>query len=81
MRSCTMSLYRKGWKKAEGIHIPKEKDSKGLNQFRPISLLNVEGEIFFSIMASMLTEFVMSNQYLDISVQKGGIPGVPSCIE
>ena len=69
------------WKKAEGVYIPKEKDSKGLNQFRPISLLNVEGKIFFSIMASRLTEFVMSNQYVDISVQKGGIPGVPGCIE
>ena len=69
------------WKKAEGVYIPKEKDSKGLNQFRPISLLNVEGTIFFSIMASRLTEFVMSNQYVDISVQKGGIPGVPGCIE
>ena len=35
------------WKKAEGVYIPKEKDSKGLNQFRPISLLNVEGENIF----------------------------------
>ena len=69
------------WKKAEGVYIPKEKDSKGLNQFRPISLLNVEGKIFFSIMSSRLTEFVMSNQYVDISVQNGGIPGVPGCIE
>ena len=69
------------WKKAEGVYIPKEKDSKGLNQFRPISMLNVEGKIFFSIMASRLTEFVMSKQYVDISVQKGGIPGVPGCIE
>ena len=34
------------WKKAEGVYIPKEKDSKGLNQFRPISLLNVEGKYF-----------------------------------
>ena len=39
------------------------------------------GENIFSIMASRLTEFVMSNQYVDISVQKGGIPGVPGCIE
>ena len=59
------------WKKAEGVYIPKKKDSKGLNQFRPISLLNVEGKIFFSIMASRLTEFMMSNQYVDIFSQKG----------
>ena len=36
-------------------------------------------ENIFSL--SRLTEFVMSNQYVDISVQKGGIPGVPGCIE
>ena len=35
------------WKKAEGVYIPKEKDSNGLNKFRPISLLNVEGENIF----------------------------------
>ena len=68
-------------RKQRAIYIPKEKDSKGLNQFRPISLLNVEWKIFFSIMASRLTEFVMSNKYVDISVKKGGIPGVPGCIE
>ena len=33
--------------KAEGIYIPKEQDSITINQFRPISLLNVEGKIFF----------------------------------
>ena len=35
------------WGLADGIYIPKEKNSKNLEQFRPISLLNVEGEIFF----------------------------------
>ncbi|GFN86205.1 reverse transcriptase [Plakobranchus ocellatus] len=29
---------------AEGVYITKEQDSKGINQFRPISLLNVEGK-------------------------------------
>ena len=35
------------WGLADGIYIPKEKNSKNLEQFRPISLLNVEGKIFF----------------------------------
>ncbi|GFN76502.1 polyprotein [Plakobranchus ocellatus] len=32
----------KEWMTAEGVYIPKEQDSRGINQFRPISLLNVE---------------------------------------
>ena len=69
------------WKRAEGAYIPKEKDSRSLTQFRPISLLNVEGKVFFTIMASRLTQYVMSNRYIDTTIQKGGVPGVPGCIE
>ncbi|GFO21234.1 polyprotein [Plakobranchus ocellatus] len=32
----------KEWITAEGMYIPKEQDSRGINQFRPILLLNVE---------------------------------------
>ena len=35
------------WKVAEGVYIPKERDSHSLSQFRLISLLNVEGKVFF----------------------------------
>ena len=69
------------WKRAEDVYIPKEKDSRSLTQFRPISLLNVEGKVFFTIMASRLTQYVMSNRYIDTTIQKGGVPGVPGCIE
>ena len=31
-----------------GIH-SKERDAVEMNQFRPISLLNIEGKIFFSV--------------------------------
>ena len=65
------------WNTADGVYIPKEQDSSSINQFRPISLLNVEGKIFFSVMASRLSTYLLENNYLDISVQKGGIPGVP----
>ena len=45
-------VWKKGkvpesWKMAEGIFIPKEKNSTDVNQFRTISLLNVEGKMFF----------------------------------
>ncbi|GAA6109066.1 uncharacterized protein LOC109140823 [Tachysurus ichikawai] len=66
---------------AEGVWIPKEVDSKTISQFRIISLLSVEGKIFFSIVAKRLAEFFLKNGYIDTSVQKGGIPGVPGCLE
>ena len=69
------------WKVAEGVYIPKERDSHSLSQFRPISLLNIEGKVFFSVIASRLAEYVLSNKYVDTSIQKGGVPGVPGCIE
>ena len=66
---------------ADGVYIPKEQNSTEINQFRPISLLNVEGNIFFSVMASRLTKYLTENGYINTSVQKGGIPGVSGCLE
>ncbi|XP_029688563.1 uncharacterized protein [Takifugu rubripes] len=79
-------IWRRGrvadqWRCAEGLWIPKEEDSKNINQFRTISLLSVEGKVFFSIVSRRLTEFLLKNNYTDTSVQKGGIPGVPGCLE
>nr|XP_061817543.1 uncharacterized protein LOC133607102 [Nerophis lumbriciformis] len=79
-------IWRRGrvanqWRCAEGVWIPKEEDSKNINQFRTISLLSVEGKVFFSIVSRRLTEFLLKNNYIDTSVQKGGIPGVPGCLE
>ena len=36
-------------RRAGGVLIPKEKESLDLSQFRRISLLNVEGKIFFCV--------------------------------
>ena len=69
------------WTKADGVYIPKEKDAKKIGQFRPISLLNVEGKVFFAVVASRLTKYLMNNGYVDTSVQKGGVPGIPGCLE
>jgi len=69
------------WLIAEECFIPKEEiPSSYIKQFCTISLLNVEGKIFFGILASRLTTFLLSNKYIDTSVQKGGAPGVPGCI-
>ncbi|XP_067284127.1 uncharacterized protein [Pseudorasbora parva] len=79
-------IWRRGkvaqqWRFAEGVWIPKEEESKTIDQFRNISLLSVEGKIFFSIVARRLTDYLLRNSYIDTSVQKGGIPKVPGCLE
>lgn len=79
-------IWRRGkvaqpWRSAEGVWIPKEEKSITIEQFRSISLLNVEGKIFFSVLSQRLSDYLLKNQYIDPSVQKGGIPGVPGCLE
>ncbi|KAJ7998423.1 hypothetical protein DPEC_G00204780 [Dallia pectoralis] len=64
-----------------GLLHPKAGGLFQLERFRTISLLNVEGKVFFGILAKRLTQFLINNKYIDTSVQKGGVPGVPGCIE
>jgi hypothetical protein len=79
-------LWRKriipsSWCIAEGVYIPKESQARELGQFRPISLLNIDGKVFMSVLARRLTAYVMNNRFIDISIQKAGVPGFPGCIE
>ena len=79
-------VWKKGvvpssWKRAEGCFVPKEKDAHSVKQFRTISLLNVEGKIFFSVLGKRMTTYMTSNSYVDTSIQKGGIPGFSGCVE
>ena len=80
------TIWRRGrvadqWRQAEGVWIPKEEKSKEIDQFRIVSLLNTEGKIFFSILSRRLSKFLIMNEYIDTSVQKGGVAGMPGCIE
>ena len=63
------------------IYIPKEKNSKHLEQFQTISLLNVEGKIFFRVIAKRMMRFILNYKFINISFQKAGIPGFSGCIE
>lgn len=56
--------------------IPKEEDSQKIDQFRMISLLSVEGKIFFRVVARWLSDFLSRNNCIDTLVQKWGIAGV-----
>ena len=69
------------WREAEGVFIPKEDGAKDVAKFRTISLLNVEGKLFFSLKADRMTSFLMKNMYINPSIQKGGVPGVSGCLE
>lgn len=74
-------IISKEWRRAGGILIPKEKNSSTLNQIRQISLLNVEGKIFFSVVAQRLSAFLQKNNFVDTSVQKAGISGFSGWVE
>ena len=69
------------WCISEGVYLPKEADAKEIGDFRPISILNVDGKIFFGIIAWRVISFVQDNGYVDESVQKAGVPGIPGCVE
>ena len=69
------------WRIAKGIFILKEKVSKDIKQLRTISLLLVEGKIFFSVLERRMTAYVTANEYIDTSVQKGGVSGFSRCLE
>ena len=55
--------------------------SRGITNFHPTFLLNIEGKIFFGVIAHRMTTFLMSNRYINTSAQKAGIPGFPGCLE
>ena len=65
----------------EGVYIPKGDGNFSPSTGRPISLGNVQGKIYLAILARRLTEFAVENKYVDLSVQKGGVPEVKGCVE
>jgi len=58
-------VVSRAWCKAGGVFIPKENDATSISQFRPISLLNVKGKIFFSIIAQRLSPYLLKNGFID----------------
>ena len=59
------------WHRAGGIVIQK-KNTVSTGQFQSISLLNVEGNIFISVVARGLVSYLMANSLIDIAVHKAG---------
>ena len=61
--------------------LPKEDGAQHIDKFRTVSFLNCEGKIFFKHLSKVLTQYALSNNYIDQSVQKAGMPGVSGCLE
>lgn len=69
------------WTLAEGCFAPKELNSARLDQFREIFLLDVQGKIFWFIIAKRLTTYLLTNVLINPSVENGGVPGYSGCLE
>ncbi|KAJ8346703.1 hypothetical protein SKAU_G00281040 [Synaphobranchus kaupii] len=74
-------IIPKAWRRAGGVLIPKEKNSTTIEQFRQINLLNVEGKIFFSVLAKRMAKYLNQNHFIDTSIQKAGNAGFSGCLE
>ena len=72
------------WRHAFVCFVPKvdsPSDSKILD-FRQIALINVEGKLFFSLVSSRITSHIVhKNHFIDTSIQKGCMEGIPGCWE
>ena len=70
------------WRIASEVYIPKKKppNPSAIEDFRPIALLNVEGKLFFSLIARRLEEHIIQkNRIINLSIQKGCIVKIPGC--
>ena len=69
---------------ASEVYIPKKKppNPSAIEDFRPIALLNVEGKLFFSLIAMRLEEHIIQkNRIVNLSIQKGCMAKIPGCWE
>ena len=72
------------WRVSDGVFIPKVNKAKdtNINDFRQIALMNVEGKLFWALVADRLYRYIVDdNKYIKTSSQKGSIRNVPGCWE
>lgn len=56
------------WRYTEGVFVPKEERSENMDRFQTISFLSME--IFFSVVAKKLSNFLLKNNFIDMSVEE-----------
>jgi len=69
------------WQIARIKLLSKGSDLSHPSLMRPISILNVEGRIFFTIYQQRLSSYLLNNNYIQRKVQKTFLDGVAGCIE
>ena len=80
----SMHTIPSGWKEGVIHLIPKasaRENPRDPGNFRPIALTSCVGKLFTSLLKNRWLRFMTSNGYLDTSLQKAFIPGVPGCLE
>ena len=69
---------------SDGIFIPRgtSPNCSDINDFRQIAMLNVEGKLFLSLVASRVYKYLVAdNQFIDTKNQKGSIQAMSGCWE
>ena len=61
--------------------LAKSEDTSHPKLMRPISILNAEGRLFWTVFQLRMSKFMLSNNYIQTHVQKGFIEGIAGCIE
>ena len=69
------------WTIAKLKLMPKTDDLTDPSQFRDINLSNIDGKIFFGILSKRAGTFMTDNAFINTSVQKGYIRGIPGVLE
>ncbi len=69
------------WCQAKSILLYKNGDSGIPGNFRPIALTSCIGKLFHKIIARRLESFLISNNVIDTSLQKGFLSGIIGAME
>ena len=76
-------IFKKIWT-TRGVPVSllsKSDDARNPAEFRPITITNKIGKVFFSIVSKRLEKFTVRDSFIDSTQQKGFLSDVPGCIE
>jgi hypothetical protein len=89
----TLKLFQECWRSGSVPYqwkhgviklVPKSttaEDPSNRGKYRPIALTSCLSKLFTSVLKWQLEPFLIANSFLDSSLQKAFIPGVPGCTE
>ena len=69
------------WRFGEAILIPKSEELSDPSKFRNITKTRTSGKLSMGVLADKMLEYMVSNKYIDTSVQKGFMKKMPGCVE